>query len=261
MKTLKKNQKIIIGMIHLPATLSYEGWPGLKSFIYKAKKDLLSLENGGADAALIENDADHPCQVTGTPDVIAPMVIVAYELAQIASIPLGIEVLLNDPKASLAIAKTCGLGFVRTDYFVDKMTRENYGELKTNPAKILKYRHQIKADNIKIFADIQVKYATMVDKNKTIDVSAKEAIRSGADGIIVTGSKTGEKPILSDLKLAKIIANEQVPIIIGSGFSSENALETLKFADWAIVGSSIKTNGYVDVHKVKQLMKQIKQHL
>lgn len=251
----KKNS--IIGMIHLPATLSYKDWSGLKALILKAKKDLRSLEKGGANAALIENDADHPCQVKGTTDVVAPMAVVAYELAKISHIPLGVEVLLNDPQASLAIAKTCGLSFIRTDYFIDRMTREKYGEFDIDPVGLLEYRHKIKADNIKIYADIQVKYATMVDKDRTIDISTKEAIQAGADGIIITGSKTGEKPITADLEIAQKVSKGKVPIIIGSGFSSENAAQLLKFADWAIVGSSIKTGDYVDVKKVKELMKQV----
>lgn len=244
-------------MIHLPPTISFAGWSGIASMIDKAKTDLHSLEVGGVDAALIENDADLPCQIVGTADVVSPMSIVAYELSKISSIPLGIEVLLNDPKASLAIAKACGLSFIRTDYFVDKMYRENYGIMDIDPDGLLGYRDKIGANNIKIYTDIQVKYATLVNEKKTVGESVTEAINFGANGIIVTGSKTGERPLESDLACAKKFSKINVPVIIGSGLTWENASSLLQYADMAIVGSSIKTGDYIDINKVKQLMEQI----
>jgi membrane complex biogenesis BtpA family protein len=250
--------KLIIGMIHLPVTLSYDNWVGIDYLISKAKKDLITLENAGFDGALIENDSDHPCQIYGTADVVAPMSIVAFELKKISKIKLGIEVLLNDPKASLAIAKTCNLDFIRTDYFIDKMKRDIYGEFKIDPIDLLNYRHKIKADNIKIYADLQVKYATMLDKNKSIEISAKEAIKAGADGIIITGSKTGEKPLINDLKTATQIANGKIPILIGSGLSENNVQDLMYFANGAIVGTSIKTGEYIDINKAKKLMLKFK---
>lgn len=245
--------KFIIGMIHLPVTLSYSDWSGLNRFIKKAKKELKSLEAAGISAALIENDADSPCQIKGVADVIAPMAIVAHELSKISKIPLGIEVLLNDPKASLAIAKCCGLSFIRTDYFVDKMTREGYGEFEICPNEIIDYRHKIKADHIKIYADVQVKYAVMLDKNKSLKKSILDAIKFNADAIIITGTKTGEKPLINHLKIAKKVS-KKTPVYIGSGLSVENANELMQFASGAIVGTSIKTGDYIDVNKAKQIM-------
>ena len=258
MKSMNINKPFIIGMIHLPATLTYKDWPGLREFINKAKKDLKALEFGGIDAVLIENDADSPCQIDGVADVVSPMAIVAYELVKIAKIPLGIEVLLNDPKASLAIAKTCGLKFIRTDYFVDRMTRKEYGEFEINPKKIMDYKKKINAADIKILADVQVKYATMINKNKSIAISVKQAIKEGAEGIVISGTISGVQPITEDIREAKEAAVGKVPILIGSGFSEKNAKNLMKYADWAIVGNSIKTNGFVDVKKVTRLMKLIK---
>jgi membrane complex biogenesis BtpA family protein len=257
MKLDLNKKPLVIGMIHLPVTLSYDGWSGLNAFVNKAIRDLHSLENGGVDAALIENDGDQPCQVKGTADVVASMTVVAHELAKIAKIPLGIEVLLNDPKASLSIAKTCGLSFIRTDYFVDKMTREGYGEFDVDPLGLLTFQHKIGAEDIKILADVQVKYATMIDKTKTIVESAQEAMRFGADGIIITGTKTGEKPVTIDIKAAKDAVDSRIPVLVGSGLSVKNTQELVKYADGFIVGSAIKTGDFVDVLKVKSLIAEI----
>ena len=251
---MNPHKKTLIGMIHLNATLSYKQWPGLKGFVNKAIYDLQALEKGGAHAALIENDTDSPCQVTGTADVVAPMAIVAYELKKVAKIPIGIEVLLNDPKASMAIAETCGLDFIRTDYFVDKMTRLGYGVFDINPTEVMAYKNIIKAEKIKIYADLQVKYATMINKHKTIAASVRQAIRAGADGVVITGTQTGKQPLLTDLQEATVAAQGKVPVIIGSGLNQENAKDLMSVADWAIVGSSLKKGDYIDHVKVKKLV-------
>jgi membrane complex biogenesis BtpA family protein len=246
----------LIGMIHLPPTVSYTGWSGIEIMVKKALTDLKNLQEAGFSAALIENDEDHPCQIEGTPDVVSPLSIVAHELKKISKIPLGIEVLINDPKASLAIAKTAGLSFIRTDYFVDKMMREGYGEFDVNPQEIIEYRKRIKAEDISILADIQVKYALMLEK-KSLKTSVTQAINKGADAVIVTGKATGEMPLTADLQIALSTARGKLPVLVGSGFSEMNAKELLQYADGAIVGTSIKTAKYIDQDKAKSLVRMV----
>jgi len=248
----------VIGMIHLPPTMGFEGWSGMETTLNKAIRDLGALEKGGADGALIENDGDHPCKVKGDFGVIVPMTVVAFELARMAKISLGVEVLLNDPKASLTIAKACGLNFIRSDYFVDRMTREGYGEFEINPKAVMEYRSQIGASEVFVLTDVQVKYASMIEQ-KSLSESVDQAVSEGSDGIIVSGTKTGAKPATDDLKEVKSAAAGRVPVIIGSGLSSDNASELMKYADWAIVGSSIKTDGAIDVQKVRKLVKIVKE--
>ena len=79
------------------------------------------------------------------------------------SVIVGCEILLNDPKASLAVAAAAGAAFIRTDYFVDRMTRPEFGEFHIDPDALIAYRREIGAEHIMILADIQVKYATMVE--------------------------------------------------------------------------------------------------
>src|SRR5690606_32463712 len=154
-------------------------------------------------------------------------------------------------KASLLLAKACKLDFIRTDYFVDKMTRDGYGEFEIDPEGIVAYRKEIGALDVKIYADVQVKYAKMLAP-RPISESTKEAILKGADAVVVTGTVTGTKPLISDLQEAKGVAGN-VPILVGSGFSVGNAKGLLRFADGAIVGTSIKTGRYIDKKKVEEL--------
>jgi len=209
----------IIGMIHLLPLPGYSKHPGMNIVIKQALEDLAMLESGGVSAVLVENENDHPHQVKASPEIIAAMTLVVNEIVKQAKVSVGVEVLLNDPQASLAIAKITGAKFIRTDYFVDKMWRSNYGEL---------------------------------EKGKTISQSVKQAIKAGADAVIITGKISGQAPQLKDLKEAKQTAGK-FPVYVGSGFSIDNAQKLLPFCDGAIVGTSLKTKGKLDINKVKKL--------
>lgn len=244
--------KQIIGMIHLLPLSGYPKHPGMTAVIKQALKDLEILEKGGVNAVLVENENDHPHEVSPGPEIISAMTLIVNEIVKKSKVPIGVEVLLNYPEASLAIAKISGAKFIRTDYFVDKMWRKEYGKMVINPAELLTYKEQIKADSVKIFADVQVKYARLLEKGKTIGQSVKQAIKAGANAVIVTGKISGDPPKLKNLQEAKKAAGE-FPVYIGSGFSFANAKKLLVYADGAIVGTSIKTKEEVDYQKVKKL--------
>ena len=247
-------KKPVIGMVHLLSLPGYKSHQGIDSVISHALKDLKALEGGGIDGIMVENEHDHPHQVSVGPEIVSAMTKIVGKVIEKATVPVGLEVLLNDPMASLAIAKITGAKYIRTDYFVDKMARSEYGgEMKINPRGLMEYKKKISAEEIAVLTDLQVKYATLLEKGKSIAQSAAQAEKAGSDGIIITGDTSGERPEADDLKEAKLTV-KNIPVIIGSGFSVTNARELLKWADGAIVGSSVKTNNVVDYKKVKKLM-------
>ncbi|MFS8159241.1 MAG: BtpA/SgcQ family protein [Candidatus Roizmanbacteria bacterium] len=247
----------IIGMIHLPTLVGYPSYKGFDYVMAYALEELEALEKGGIDAVLVENDNDQPHHITVDPETIACMTKIVEILVKKSKIPIGVEVMLNDPKASFAIAKFSGAQFIRTDYFVDRMSREEYGgEMTIFPEALQEYRKKIGAEDISLFADIQVKYAAMLEENKSITTSALQAVKAGADAIIVTGILTGIEPDLRDVIKAKEAVGD-FPVLAGSGFSTENAQTILERADGAIVGSSLKTDERIDEGKVRKLMQII----
>src|SRR5688500_1310131 len=119
--------KTIIGVIHLPALPGYPQSPGLDAVIEKALKDQRAFEDGGVHGILVENEEDLPHRVVSAPETTAVMTRVTRELVLHArSAEVGIEILLNDPWASLAVALASGAKFIRTDYFVDRMSRPEH---------------------------------------------------------------------------------------------------------------------------------------
>jgi len=246
--------KPILGVIHLPPLPDYPASPGLEAVVQKALCDLEALEAGGADGVLVENEEDRPHRVEAAVETVAAMAVVARELVRAARrAAIGVEILLNDPWASITVAKMAGARFVRTDYFVDPMERpEHGGAMKIDPIGLLAHRARLGAEDVLILADIQVKYARLTVE-RTLAESARLAREHRADAIVLTGQVTGDPPHADEIAAAKAGAAD-CPVLVGSGLDARNAPDLLALADGAIVGTSLKTGAYVDPAKVRELV-------
>lgn len=262
-----KKIKPIIGVIHFPPLLGYKNY---HSFDYAARKtiqDLKALEQGGVDAILLENNYDIPHKILVEPETIVQMTLLAKLVREKTKLPIGVIVLWNDYKASLSIVKSVGGQFIRLPVFVDNV-ETNYGQIKGEPKKVMAYKNKIKADNIAILTDIQVKHAKMLEK-KDITKSARQAVKAGSDGLVITGDWTGDAPQIETLKKVRK-AVKDFPILVGSGLTDKNIKQYLQYANGAIVGTFFKTGEYlnknqeinikgykeiVDIKKVKALVR------
>lgn len=245
-------------MIHLPPLPGYVESKGIDHAIEHAVADLHVLEQAGVDGVLIENEYDRPHRVSAEPETIAAMTAITRTVVQESNrIVVGCEILLNDPKASLAVARVSGASFIRTDYFVDAMTRPGYGEFAIDADNLLNYRSAIEADDILILADIQVKYATMIRK-RPLSESAQLASEKRADAIVVTGDLTGDAPVVEHLcEAASGVAasGRETPVLIGSGLDAGNAKTLLADCDGAIVGTALMRDRAVDPESLSKLMR------
>jgi len=248
------SRKTIIGVIHLPPLPGYENSPGIDAVVEKALTDLRALESGPVDGVLVENENDKPHRLASASETTAAMTRVTRELVNAArSCSIGVEILLNDPEASLAVALAAGASFIRTDYFVDPMERpEHGGAMHIDPEGLMAYRSKIVAEKILVLADIQVKYARMLEQRSLSD-SAELARRHGADAVVVTGTVTGDPPRVEEIEEARSGAAD-VPVLIGSGVDRSNARVLLDACDGAIVGTSLKTGEDIDSAKVRELL-------
>ena len=245
--------KILIGMIHLPPLPDYPDSPGIEAIVEHALRDLATLEAAGVHGVLIENEHDRPHRVKASRKTLCAMTAVADAVVSASrSARVGCEILLNDPQASLTVAGRSGAAFIRTDYFVDQMMRPEYGEFAIDAEGLLKFRSTIGADDVLILADIQVKYATMVEPRPLAE-SAHLAALQRADAIVVTGDASGDAPRIEHLREAAC----GVPVLIGSGLAPHNAATLLAECDGAIVGTSIIRDGSVDAGALRALMARV----
>jgi uncharacterized protein len=224
-------------MISLPPLPGFPGFRSIDHLIAVALADLDTLQAGGASGALVENDFDQPHTLVVGPEIIAAMTRVTREVAARALIPVGVQVLLNDWRASLAIAAASGAQFVRLDFFVDRV-RIKAGLVEPEPAQVAAYRAQIGAEHVALLTDLQVKYSTLEDGPKPLAQSAREAAQYGAAALIVTGPETAIGPQRDDLLAAQ---SAGLPVLIGSGLTPSNADALMPHADGAIVGTYLRS--------------------
>ncbi|TNF27968.1 MAG: BtpA/SgcQ family protein [Deltaproteobacteria bacterium] len=252
-----KVQKPIIAMLYLPAGIDHQNHLGLNESFCAILSDLEKIHQAGFDGICLENEKDSPYKVEAEAHDISFYTLLTRKIVENSDLPIGFNYLLNDPKTSLAIAKVCEASFVRSDYFVDQMIRESDERvMDVYPNDVRTYRKKIKADNIKFYADVQVKHAKLIKQRPLLE-SVNESIEFGADGVIVSGSWTGKAPDLSDLMMLKE-KNLSVPVIVGSGFNTENASTILPLCDEVIVGTAIlDKDGHVNLERAKALMNRV----
>ena len=252
--------KAIIGVVHLPPLPGFDGHPGVDAVVRHALADLEVLMDCKVDGVLVENEHDKPHQVRATPAVIAAMKdITAAVVRESRNIVVGCEILLNDPRASLEVAAHAGAAFIRSDYFVDRMSRPGYGEFEIDAAGLVAYRNE-SAPGVLILADVQVKYASMLEPRPLAD-SVREAMRSGADAVVVTGDATGDAPRrehLDEAARAASSGSSPIPVLIGSGLDPRNAADLLQRCNGAIVGTALMRNGQIDTAKTTALMNEVR---
>src|SRR3989338_4499351 len=238
-----------IGMVHLRTLPRYPQHKGMEDVVRIALADAIALQEGGADAILLENTYDDPHQKTVGPETVAAMTLVAQRIRDTVGLPLGICMLWNDYKASLGIARAVGAQFVRIPVFTEAVLTSS-GMIEGNPYDAITYRNSIGANGVRILADVHVKHSTVLSQ-RPIGESAREALSFGADEVIITGKFTGDAPDLAKLRAVRE-ACPMALICVGSGTTPENVADLARYADRFIVGTCLKNSkDLVDVEKVK----------
>ena len=260
-KKLFKVSKPIIGMIHvdaLPGTPNFKG--DINKIISSAIDEAKTYLDAGINSIAIENMHDIPYLNKNVgPEIISMMSIIAYEVKNKTSLPIGIQILAGANKEALASAKSAGIDFIRAEGFVFAHVADE-GIMNSDAGELLRYRKIIDAENILVFTDIKKKHSShSLTADVTIEETAKAAEFFLSDGLILTGTSTGKEADLNEIKAVKKVS--KLPVIIGSGITEKNVENYLPFCDAMIVGSHFKKNGnwknMVDGKRVKSFMKKV----
>ena len=212
---LAKGSKTVIGMVHclpLPGTAGFSG--NYQEILDHAVEDAVTLEKAGVDAVIVENMGDTPFSALLDKAQVVALTAAATKVREAVKIPVGIDAAFNDCEASLAIAGIVGADFIRVPVFVDTVLFSD-GIIYPCARKCMNYRKAMGLEHVKILADVQVKHATMLSSQITVEMSAKDAVSNGADAIIVTGAVIGAETPIDMLQRVQKVVN--VPLLAGSG--------------------------------------------
>ena len=251
--------KPVIGMVHLlplPGSPHYEHDMG--QIVDRACADAEIYRGLGFDAIIVENYGDLPFFTRNVPaETVAAMTRIVTEIRSVFRGVIGINVLRNDASAALGIAVATDADFIRSNVHVGLMLSEQ-GILQGEAASVMRHRTLLNA-RIAVYADIRVKHAYPL-----VSLSAEEWVRDTvhrgcADGLIVSGSATGQAVEMDFIRQVYRCAHpENVPVFIGSGLSAENIASYIRHADGFIVGSALKEQGVttnpVDAVRAEALM-------
>lgn len=251
----------VIGVVHalpLPGSADYSG--DMEEIVRLALQDAKLYRDNGIDALIIENMHDAP-YVRGEvePETAAAMTVIGQTIKNETKLPIGIQILAGANISALGVAVAAGLDFIRVEGYVFAHVGDE-GIHESSAAAIVRRRAYLKANHIKIYADIKKKHSAHAI---TGDVSLVETAHAAeffkADGVIVSGPATGSPPVLQEVKDVKQAASGHV--LIGSGVTVDNVEQFAPHADALIVGSSLKEDGkwfnHVDPARVAALTERV----
>lgn len=242
--TRRFGRSAVIGMIHLLPLPGSPLWRGsIGEVVDRAAADAEAIFEGGADGAVIENFGDVPFAKEVGPETVAAMTAVISAIDALDGRPFGINVLRNDPIASLAIAVATRAAFIRVNVHAGAMITDQ-GIIEGNAAGTLRRRSALGSD-VQIFADFRVKHAMPLAAGPIDQEVSDLRKRALADAILLTGSGTSA-PVDPELVESVRRALPDAPLLVASGVRRETVRSYLALADGVIVGSSLKRDGRVE---------------
>lgn len=263
-KLFEKKFASVLGMVHVGAL---PGTPRSRYTVQQlvdfACKEVEIYKNCDLDGVIIENMHDIPYVKEDRigPEIIACMTTVAKEVRRVsASIPIGVQILAGANQQALAVALAADLDFIRAEGFVFGHVADE-GAIDACAGPLLRYRKQIGAEHVQVFADIKKKHSShAITSDISLEATAEAATFFLCDGVIITGSHTGDAVLPEVFQKLKASVGVDSRILIGSGVTLDNS-HWFKDASGLIVGSHFKKGGRwqneIEEDRVKKFMDQV----
>jgi membrane complex biogenesis BtpA family protein len=248
-------KKVVLGMIHLgtmPGTPFYEEGSYEATF-EKALADACALYEGGADGCLVQTvdrvylptDESDPARVAGVANIVR-----AIDKATGPEFQIGVQIMRNALKASLAVAKVCGGSYLRCGALVGA-TLTPSGMVEANPHDVMQYRVTIGARHVKMIAEIDSMHFQWLGGKPTAEV-ARAAKYVGADAVSL-GSPDEDVTLGMIRDVRRAVPG--MPVILCGYTNHANAARMLAEADGAFVGTCLEREGWggsIDVERVRE---------
>lgn len=236
----RKSLIAMIGLRPLPGSPGYGG--SERAVIRRALDDLEAYKAAGADGVLIENSGDLPyCK----PPIEEPALGLVEQICSLVRMrfdgPVGLQLLEAANEQAMEVAAACGLDFIRAEGYVFAHIG-GAGLIEGCAGKLLRLRARLRAGHIRVYADVRKKHcAHALTGDLPLTGHVRQAEFFKADGIIITGPRTGAEPETADLEATAAVS--RLPRLIGSGLDPDNLGRFFPLADGFIVGSTFRRNG------------------
>ena len=163
MPSIFGRRKLLIAMIHAPASPGLPGHPGVRAALDSVLAEARLYREAGVEAILLENMHDFPCvgeQEQG-PELLSYMTLLADALRRETGPDclLGLQILFAGNRNALAVARSAGLDFIRAEGWLYAHVSDK-GFLDAQAGRVKRYQSEIGAENVAIFTDVKKKHAS-----------------------------------------------------------------------------------------------------
>jgi uncharacterized protein len=255
---------VLIGVVHLlplPGSPDHRGSEEVEPIYDRALNDARAYAAAGFDGLIVENHGDIPFAKPGDigPETAAHMAVASDRIRRDTRLPIGVNVLANAALHALAVASAAGARFVRVNQWANAYVA-NEGLIEGAAARATRYRRELGAHSVRVFADAHVKHgAHAIVQDRPIADLVRDVEFFSADAIIATGQRTGHAADLDYIRTIKSATS--LPTLVGSGVTSENVGDVLAVVDGVIVASALKIDGRwwnaVDPERAKRFVDRV----
>jgi membrane complex biogenesis BtpA family protein len=233
--------KPIIGMLHLPplpGSYNYAGQP-LDDIVAHAVGEADILTSSGFDGLLMQNAGDRPASLEVCPEKIAYMSVIGAAVHRAhPTVPLGVNVCWNVPKATIAVCHAAGGAFIRLEHVYIGMAITAHGPVYGCAYEATQFLKLLDAKHIRIFADVYEAHSVPIGRVPIEQAACQATGACQAHAVVITGSTFAES-----MEMIQAIKQSAptLAVILGGGSNPANVGEALRLADGIIVGRSLKT--------------------
>ncbi|HEU0298651.1 MAG TPA: BtpA/SgcQ family protein [Longimicrobium sp.] len=255
-------RKAVLGMIHLqplPGTPFHEEG-SFGAALERAVRSARALHEGGADGCLVQTvERVYSVRDESDPARTAAMSLVVNAIVQATggTFPVGVQMMRNALKASLAVAKVAGGSFIRAGALVGA-TLSEHGMVTPDPLDVMEYRNRIGARGIRVVADVHSMHYRWFGGEKAVDEVARHARQAGADAVAL-----GDPDEARTLEMIAAVRRTApgVPILLAGYTTHENVARLLAAADGAFVGTCLERDGWggeIDAERVRAYVERVR---
>lgn len=238
-------RKVVLGMVHLPplpGTPFYDEG-SFQRTLEVAVVSACALAEGGADGCLVQTvDRVYATGEESDPARTAAVALIVNAVAAATGegFQIGVQLMANALKASLAVAKVAGGSYIRAGALVGA-TLTPHGMVEARPLEVMDYRVKIGAQQVKVIAEVESMHFRWFGGDRPVAQVARAARGAGADAVSLGHPD-------EDTTLQMIAAVREavpgLPVILAGYTSHGNAARLLAAADGAYVGTCLERDGW-----------------
>lgn len=238
-------EKAVLGMVHLgplPGT-PFHGDTRFSELLERAVADAKALDEGGATGCLVQSvDRVYTTRDESDPARVAAMSLAVGAIRRETreDFQVGVQLMWNAVKASIAVAKVTGGSFVRANAIIGASVTA-HGIVSAEPLDVMQYRRALDARDVQIVADVHTMHFRWCGDDRPVVAVAGAAARVGADAVCVCDPDEAKTLAILDELRDK---TPDLPVVIGGHTSHANAARLLERADGVFVGSCVQRGGW-----------------